>query len=85
MWCQHVLLKLKTNNMAADFKKIPSSVSFAQGRALYCPENITHQLSQKVKEHLWNITLRVLDCSLRPLRVLIALTASLGLTKLTKP
>lgn len=71
--------------MAADFEKYLRLSQFCQESALYCPGNITHQLSQKVKEHLWNFTLRVLDCSLRPLRVLIALTASLGLTKLTKP
>lgn len=56
--------------------------------ALYCPRNNKTAISgdrEKIKEHLWHFTLIVLDCSLRPLRVLIALSASLGLTKLTKP
>lgn len=31
MWCQHVLLKLKTNNVAADFEKYLRPSQFFSG------------------------------------------------------
>lgn len=81
--------KEKKRNDSRVLKKIKNlhpSRQFAEESALYCPGNITHlAVERKIKEHLLHITLIVLDCSLRPLRVLIALSASLGLTKLTKP